>query len=87
MKEQLVPSRKTISNFLVPFPSVVTTKNLANVPNAITMSYFSAIHWDPPSVVLSISSKHQSNRNLKENPIFTINVLENDVQSIELANL
>jgi flavin reductase (DIM6/NTAB) family NADH-FMN oxidoreductase RutF len=87
VKEQLVPSRKTISNFLVPFPSVVTTKNLANVPNAITMSYFSAIHWDPPSVVLSISSKHQSNRNLKENPIFTINVLENDVQSIELANL
>ena len=87
MREQLILSRKTITNFLVPFPSIVTSKDCDGKSNALTLSYFSAIHWDPPSVLMSISSKHKSSRNLKENPIFTINILENDVQSVELAYL
>lgn len=85
MKEQLILGRKTVSNFLVPFPSIVTTIDRSGKPNALTMSYLTAIHWDPPSVLLSISSTHKSNRNLKENPKFTINVLENDTRSIEIA--
>jgi flavin reductase (DIM6/NTAB) family NADH-FMN oxidoreductase RutF len=86
MKEVLVSSRRTISNLLVPFPTIVTTQNKDGVPNALAMSYITAIHWDPPSVILSLGKNLKSCANLCEQPKFTINVMKNDVLSRELIN-
>ncbi|MHA1513294.1 MAG: flavin reductase family protein [Candidatus Hodarchaeales archaeon] len=86
MNEQLVPSRKSISNLLVPFPTILVTRNRKGTINAATMSYISAIHWDPPSIMLSVGASLKTSHNLKENPNFTICMMRNDSKSKEIAN-
>ncbi|MHA1944863.1 MAG: flavin reductase [Candidatus Hodarchaeales archaeon] len=86
MNEQLVTSRKSISNLLVPYPTILVTQNGEGKYNPTTMSYVSAIHWDPPSIVLSIGRNLKSSENLEENPYFTICIMRNNPKSIEIAN-
>jgi flavin reductase (DIM6/NTAB) family NADH-FMN oxidoreductase RutF len=50
------------------------------------MSYVSAIHWDPPSIMLSVGKDLKSGQNLEENPNFTICIMKNDPESKEFAN-
>ena len=86
MNEQLVPSRKSISNLLVPYPTIIVTQNRKGTINAATMSYVSAIHWDPPSIMLSVGASLKTSHNLEENPIFTICMMRNDSKSKGIAN-
>ena len=60
MHEKLIKSRTSVSNLLVPVPVVVTTKSKDDIPNAFTLSFFTAIHWNPPAVILSLDKKHKS---------------------------
>ena len=85
MTEKLISARKSISNFLVPYPTILITQNTSGVYNAITMSYLSAIHWNPPSIVLSVGSESKTSMNLEENPNFTVCVLTNSQRSQEIA--
>lgn len=86
MNEQLVTSRKSISNLLVPYPTILVTQNGEGTFNPTTMSYVSAIHWDPPSIMLSIGRNLKSSENLEENPYFTICIMRNNPKSKEIAN-
>ena len=86
MNEQLIPSRKSISNLLVPFPTILVTQNRKGTINAATMSYVSAIHWDPPSIILSVGASLKTSQNLEENPFFTICMMKNDSESKGIAN-
>ncbi len=86
MNEQLVPSRKSISNLLVPFPTILVTQSSKGIFNATTMSYVSSIHWDPPSIMLSVGTGLKTSQNLEENPFFTICIMKNNPKSKEIAN-
>jgi len=86
VNEQLVPSRKSISNLLVPFPTILITQSHEGIFNATTMSYVSAIHWDPPSIMLSVGTSLKSSQNLEENPFFTLCIMRNNPKSKEIAN-
>ena len=86
MNEQLVPSRKSISDLFVPFPTILVTQNRKGIINAASMSYVSAIHWDPPSIMLSVGGSLKTSQNLEENPIFTICIMKNDSKSKRIAN-
>jgi flavin reductase (DIM6/NTAB) family NADH-FMN oxidoreductase RutF len=86
LNEQLISSRKSITNLLVPFPTILITQDQEGTYNPTTMSYVSAIHWDPPSIILSVGKNLKSGQNLEEYPNFTICILKNDPESIEFAN-
>ena len=85
MNEQLILSRKSISNLLVPFPTILVTQNRKGTINAATMSYVSAIHWDPPSIILSVGTSRKTSQNLEENSSFTICIMKNDSKSKKIA--
>lgn len=86
MNELLVPTKNSISNLFVPFPTILITQNRKGISNATTMSYVSAIHWDPPSIMLSVGTSLKASQNLEENPNFTICMMRNDSKSKEIAN-
>lgn len=75
MVDIFVESSPAISSVLVPVPTIITTLSKDGIPNASTLSYMTAIHWKPPSILMSIDSKHKTTHNLFENSKFTVNVL------------
>ncbi|MFX0152059.1 MAG: flavin reductase family protein [Candidatus Hodarchaeota archaeon] len=85
MIDMFVESSPSISNVLVPFPTIITTLSKENIPNASTLSYLTAIHWKPPSVLMSIDSRHKTTRNLHDTFIFTLNVLKCSELGKEIA--
>ena len=75
LTEELVSSRTTLSNLLVPVPTVVTTFDGNEIPNAFTLSHATAIHWKPPSILISIDPENKSTMNIIATKKFTVNVL------------
>ncbi|MFX0208009.1 MAG: flavin reductase family protein [Candidatus Hodarchaeota archaeon] len=85
MVDMFVESSPSISNVLVPVPTIITTLSKDNIPNASTLSFMTAIHWKPPSVLISIDSKHKTTRNLHDTLKFTLNVLKCSELGKEIA--
>ncbi|MFX0181591.1 MAG: flavin reductase family protein [Candidatus Hodarchaeota archaeon] len=85
MVDIFVESSPAISSVLVPVPTIITTLSKEGVPNTSTLSYMTAIHWKPPSILMSIDSKHKTARNLYETSKFTVNVLKHSDLGKEIA--
>jgi flavin reductase (DIM6/NTAB) family NADH-FMN oxidoreductase RutF len=83
MVDIFVELSPAISSVLVPIPTIITTLSKDGIPNAST--HMTAIHWKPPSILMSIDSKHKSTHNLYENSKFTVNVLRHSDLGKEIA--
>ncbi|MFX0113809.1 MAG: flavin reductase family protein [Candidatus Hodarchaeota archaeon] len=81
----MIETSSSKANLLVPVPMLLTTVASSGKPNICTMSYFACIHFEPPTVVLSLHSGHQTAANLNETKKFVINVPKKSKQMVDLV--
>ncbi|MFX0087828.1 MAG: flavin reductase family protein [Candidatus Hodarchaeota archaeon] len=85
MIKKLVRSNNNLSNLFVPVPTVVTTFDEKEIPNAFTVSYATSINWKPPIILISVDPKNESAMNIRATKKFTIKVLRKDKLGKEIA--
>jgi flavin reductase (DIM6/NTAB) family NADH-FMN oxidoreductase RutF len=86
MENNMLKSNIRLSNLFVPVPTVVTTFDKNNNPNAFTLSHSTSIHWKPPTVLISVDPGNKSLINIRDTKRFTINVLDKSKSSMKIAD-
>lgn len=72
-------------NLLVPVPMLLTTVDSTGEPNICTISYYSCIHFEPPTVAISLHPNHKTSSNLTETRKFVINVPAKSKKMVDLV--
>ncbi len=70
----LIETSVSKTNLLVPSPIFLTTVSSSGKPNICTISYYSTIHFEPPTIAISLHKNHQSTTNLIKTKKFCMNV-------------
>jgi flavin reductase (DIM6/NTAB) family NADH-FMN oxidoreductase RutF len=86
LADKLIKSNIRLSNLLVPVPTVVTTFDKSGNPNAFTLSHSTNIHWEPPTILISVDPNNKSLINIRNTKRFTMNVLGKSKSSMKIAN-
>jgi 3-hydroxy-9,10-secoandrosta-1,3,5(10)-triene-9,17-dione monooxygenase reductase component len=62
--------------------TVVTTRDAAGEPLALTVSAFASVSLEPPLVLVCIDHRSEANRGLRESGRFAVSVLREDQQEL-----
>lgn len=60
--------------YLYPMPTVIVGTLIDNRPNFVTVSYVGIVQHSPPMVAVTLVNSHFTNKGLKENNCFSINI-------------
>ncbi|MBN2349889.1 MAG: flavin reductase family protein [Bacteroidales bacterium] len=60
--------------YIYPMPTVLVGVHVDGKPNFITVSYIGIVQHQPPTLSITLMSSHFTNRGLKENKTFSINI-------------
>jgi flavin reductase (DIM6/NTAB) family NADH-FMN oxidoreductase RutF len=62
--------------------TVVTTRDAASRPLALTVSAFASVSLEPPLVLVCIDHRSEANRGLRESGLFAVSVLGQDQEQV-----
>ncbi|MHA2231330.1 MAG: flavin reductase family protein [Candidatus Hodarchaeales archaeon] len=80
----MIETSSSKTNLLVPVPMLLTTVDSTGEPNICTISYYSCIHFEPPTVAISLHPNHKTSSNLTETRKFVINVPAKSKEMVDL---
>jgi flavin reductase (DIM6/NTAB) family NADH-FMN oxidoreductase RutF len=60
--------------YIYPMPTVIVGSLIDGLPNFLTVSYIGIVQHTPPMVSVTLMNKHTTNKGIKENKTFSINI-------------
>lgn len=60
--------------YIYPMPTVIVGTMIDGTPNFITVSYIGIVQHSPPMVSITLTNAHNTNKGIKENKTFSINI-------------
>ena len=64
---------------IFPMPALLVGANVDGKPNFNTIVWFNMLHDNPPLIGIAMSKKHYTNKGIKENRSFSVNIPTDDM--------